>query len=490
MNRPVKTIWHQRGAVAIIVGITIFVLVMIVGLVVDLGFLYTRKTELQNAADAAALAGAKELNGSTAGINAGTAKAIELAAANSVDFGGNPISITNSEIEFGPSPDGPWSSVAQAQSAPADKSFIKIDTSGILQGSHPTWFMRVAGFDATTTYGMAVAGRYTLHVSPLGVCAVDPSRPEHGFLRGVAYNIPELNPLGVQPDHIWINAVDAYPGPCTPANATPQVLAPFVCTGRAASITTLPGRVYYNTGREAVLEGPLNSRFGVPASYTGGHACSPDTAPADTNVKEFVCTNPPGGGPNPDNCFASATMPANSPRDWMDPATTTIPTQQSIETRPRTDPVAPRKPFNYPLRSSPEITDNFSKYGVLWSYSREISDFTTTPYTEYGPADWLNLYGGQAQNYPATSPYSTYVVPPAGPGAAHKQANRRVLNLVIINCRPELIVNEGGGCRTLPVLAIGKFFMQRKADLPQHLDVEFAGIMAPPMPPADIKLYR
>jgi len=44
---------RQRGAVAIMTALSLLLLIAMIGLVVDLGYLYTRKTELQNAADAA-----------------------------------------------------------------------------------------------------------------------------------------------------------------------------------------------------------------------------------------------------------------------------------------------------------------------------------------------------------------------------------------------------------------------------------------------------
>ena len=47
---------RQRGAVAIIVGLMAAVLVGFIGLAIDGGHLYLTKTELQNAADACALA--------------------------------------------------------------------------------------------------------------------------------------------------------------------------------------------------------------------------------------------------------------------------------------------------------------------------------------------------------------------------------------------------------------------------------------------------
>jgi Flp pilus assembly protein TadG len=52
---------NQRGATAVIVGASIFALVGFAALVVDLGNLYVARNELQNAADAGALAGARML---------------------------------------------------------------------------------------------------------------------------------------------------------------------------------------------------------------------------------------------------------------------------------------------------------------------------------------------------------------------------------------------------------------------------------------------
>jgi len=56
---------NQRGATAVIVGASIFALVGIAALVVDLGNLYVARNELQNAADAGALAGASVLYNDT-----------------------------------------------------------------------------------------------------------------------------------------------------------------------------------------------------------------------------------------------------------------------------------------------------------------------------------------------------------------------------------------------------------------------------------------
>jgi len=66
---------RQRGVVSVMIGVTIMMLLLMLGLVLDLGHLYIVKTELQNAADSCALSAARELatvSAATAG-NARTA---------------------------------------------------------------------------------------------------------------------------------------------------------------------------------------------------------------------------------------------------------------------------------------------------------------------------------------------------------------------------------------------------------------------------------
>ena len=60
----------ERGAVAVIVAILIALFIMFTALAVDIGHLYVAHNELQNAADAGALAGARFLyNGEGTAVN-------------------------------------------------------------------------------------------------------------------------------------------------------------------------------------------------------------------------------------------------------------------------------------------------------------------------------------------------------------------------------------------------------------------------------------
>ena len=79
---------REQGAVAPLVGILMVVFILCIALVVDLGHLHNVKVQLQRAVDAAALAGAQQLDGSTAtpdqDTKAGTV-AMKVLAINMVD---------------------------------------------------------------------------------------------------------------------------------------------------------------------------------------------------------------------------------------------------------------------------------------------------------------------------------------------------------------------------------------------------------------------
>ncbi|UUZ70754.1 pilus assembly protein TadG-related protein [Polaromonas sp. P1(28)-8] len=312
----------ERGAVAIIFGLTVVVLFAMGGVVLDLGHLYIAKAELQNAADAAALAGAKDLNETTAGINSAVNRAQTISTKNKYNFSTD-VTLALSNIEFGPTPDGPWSSVAAAQATPQGKTFIKVDTGLKVLG---TYLMRVAGVDTVSTFGLAVAGRFVNDITPIGVCAVDPANKtakytyptglteivEFGFRRGVTYDLFGMNPLGGGPsDPYLINPVDAPPTPCNPAHSSANFTAPFLCGGNSAVISSGVGQVYTNTGLSANLAESLNSRFG---SYQPSGKCIAASSPPDTNVKEYP--------------FAAT--PAT---EWMEPGGA-LPSQQSVELNP------------------------------------------------------------------------------------------------------------------------------------------------------------
>src|SRR5438552_1900555 len=196
---------RQRGVVAVIMGIAAIALFAFMGIAVDLAYTYSRKTELQNAADAAALSGAKQLNLTAAGVTAAQNAAIATFNQNHTgNFVGTSFVITPADLRLGscPNPDDvlplrtpnctfvALSSVT-TDAAAGNKSFLEVTTP---THTRNTFFMRVtdsANF-TTNTFGYSVAGRFVNDVTPIGVCAIDPANKTNKYIYDFPVGTSEL----------------------------------------------------------------------------------------------------------------------------------------------------------------------------------------------------------------------------------------------------------------------------------------------------------
>lgn len=451
---------RQQGAVAIIVALCLVVLVGMMGFVLDLGHLYVTKTELQNAADAAALSGAKELNGKVTGINNAINKAIEAAGKNKFNLNSTALVITATNIRVGACPSSgcmvPISTITTDALA-ADKTFLEVDTGSKSLG---TWFAQVLSSvnSNMVTSAVAVAGKYDVDITPIAICRIpDPgTTSELGYERGITYKISDSNPIGSGTMY-WIDPESSTPNVCSATSANDT--RPYLCTGTTGYTPIVGQTVNTNTGISTSQLESLDSRFD---SYGSQGKCDPATAPPDTNIKEYI--------------FDSKT--AGSPSDWMG----TDPASQSVKAVDLNDNTAPYDPCkkNQPCKTLPYAARTAADYGVLWSRYRPIGKTV---------ADWPTLYSGNtATNYPESSPYEqTSGKFFQAPSVSHPGvAGRRALNMVIVDCSA-----AGGVCRPATVLGVGKFFMQRKSNTSgNEIFVEFGGLLPTPLPSSDIKLYR
>lgn len=506
MRNTIHSMQRQGGAVAIIVGLSIFVLVVMLGLVLDLGQLYITKTELQNAADAAALAGAKDLDGTADGIDRAESQAISTADANSVRFGANAgaVVIASANIEYGPSPSGPWSVYAAARAAPAELSFLKVDTSDppILQGSLRTWFIQVLpGVSPDmTTFGMAVAGRYITPITPLGVCALRPAREtwvnygagadrykvEFGFIRGVSYDLQRINDTlsGLASGTaLYVHPTATSQTDCQESHGSADFAAPFLCTGRSAISGRTGSTVYTNTGLAAGKSiAALNTRFGQYGPPLDSSLNS-TVCPPDANIREYT--------PSVANNWMTSTQPPIDQMaifglaDWLAGVGDTRTPQ------PPPSLVNERENQGGCMQTGAgggaDCSDN---YGVLWSYTRPLRESGS-----FAPADWPALYpqGPTSSAYVEPSPYwyglanqgnPTYFLAPS-PAVSQSPNPRRVLNVVIVQCPAP----SGGICRPIPVIGTARFFMQRTATQAGWIAGEFAGLVPEAELSQDIRLY-
>jgi len=512
---------RQHGAVAIIVAICLVVLIGMLGLVIDLGHLYVAKTELQNAADAAALSGAKELDRSLAGVTRARDSAIEAARRNKYDLNATVVTLTAADnLWVGSCPDDGTCTMVRintvtTNAAAADKTFLKADTGS---KSLNTWFIQVLSnaLSSTRTFGMAVAGRYVVNIAPIGVCAIDPANPtlnnagellEYGYRRGMGYNLLAINDAkkglaGLSQVPLWINPIDVPPNACDPSNSSDSTLRPFICAGESSSIVD-GGSVYINTGVQSSQERFLNSRFDNSQSF-GNNKCDATANPPDSNVQKYTAPGPAGAVPA---CPPSSSdVKCGLPRDWTEPGLNAQPTAQTV----RLNSATPGKPVGYP-----NVPSNVGDLGALWTFSHAVrydgavTGNVGTPFTisDWGPAGGgANLYkldsDTSANGYPTTAgsgfPAGTQAAPynqPAGnkyhePPPTHPPglSGRRVINVAIINC--DVAAGGSGSCRTMPVKAIGRFFMTVEASFPSNFETEFAGIVDTGQLPRDVRLYR
>jgi len=102
---------RQRGVTAVMVAILMAVLCAFLALVINSGHIMSVRGELQNATDAAALAGARRLDGTAAGFDNARAAAQAYAALHITDKGQN-VTITGADVEI-----GSWSFTAPSASA-------------------------------------------------------------------------------------------------------------------------------------------------------------------------------------------------------------------------------------------------------------------------------------------------------------------------------------------------------------------------------------
>jgi hypothetical protein len=116
----------ERGSVLATSAIAMLSVLLAVGLGIDISRLYLTKTELQNAADAAALAGVSGLNGGNAGITEAVDRAVKTM--NNYDFNKTGVSFPRSSVEFAVNLDGNYMSEGDAFLSPTNIRFVRVTT--------------------------------------------------------------------------------------------------------------------------------------------------------------------------------------------------------------------------------------------------------------------------------------------------------------------------------------------------------------------------
>lgn len=453
--KPYRMIGNQRGVFAPMSAVLLMLIFTLCAMALGLSQLYNRKIELQAVADSVALAAARELNGTDAGIAAAVQKAATTATRFQYNYQ-DPVVWSDNAISFSDSPDGNW--IASGGGDATKMFYVKVDTAqlGGSVGLVQPVFAKLLSAAGTVDIGAyAVAGRVGVKVVPLAICALNNAPAtnraselvEYGFRRGIPYDLMNLNPGGPAAENFVIDPIVAA-GAAVPGNNTsPAVVGPFVCTGKMWIPRVTGGDIQVSRPFPInSLYQQLNSRFDV---FDSG-LCSPNGAPPDFNVKGFSGA-------------------------WMNP----------LQAKSFTAPYSSTTELLTVAEKTPAGGTTADKWGALWSFAKAVkyasyqAGQTEPPagYTTFSATstDFQSLYmnGVTPPGYPSPSaggsPYMALVTSPSNnPRLAEER--RRVLNVPLLACpvAPGINVNA-------TVLAVGKFFMTVPAT-PTAVVGEFAGI--------------
>jgi len=298
----------EQGAVLVLATICLLVFLLGVALCVDISHFYLVGTELQNGADAAALAGATALSASSAdgwGVTEATNRAVQTM--NSYEFNNTGITINPENVRFAVNladfdtaapPDSRGMSATDAATSAGPIRFVQVTLPpkevGVFFGQI------VLGSDSIDLRRRAVAGQSVAinrfcNFSPLSVVqddvtnaplqlSMDPSDPNYTncvansarFTRGCTYVIRMGPGGGVGPGNYLSLALGSDRGGADLRRRL--ALGVDGCYTLGEPVDTEPG---ISTG--PVKQG-LNTRFD---EYQGGNV-SPEDFPPDVNVIEGV----------------------------------------------------------------------------------------------------------------------------------------------------------------------------------------------------------
>ena len=265
----------ERGSILAMSAIGMLSLLLAVGLSVDITHLYLAKNELQNAADASALAGASGLNFNATGISIATARAVQ--EMNSYEFNNQDVQFTAANVRFAANLSDFDSGSGMDQTAAAGVAstirFVKVITPvspvpmsfvGFLLGNTRNLTAEAVG---------GVSAPLNVYVGYLPLFPVSDDAMST-YTPGNLYTIRGAPGNSVSPGNYQILAIDGSGGADDRTSLASGVQNPV---GPGGYVQTKPG---VTSG--AVRQG-INTRFDDYAA--GGSAVD---FPPDTNIQEGI----------------------------------------------------------------------------------------------------------------------------------------------------------------------------------------------------------
>jgi len=273
----------ERGSVVIMTAISMLLLILMVGLCIDVSRIYTVRAELQNAADAAALTAAKELNAGDTGITNAVARA--NAIVNTQGFGNANVTISSITFAKNLYPDSDYVDAATAKDNPENIRFVKVITQSV---STDMLFASSALGGSWSENRQAVAGSSS--IAPTTICdffpaavALTNSNPAVGSVLTLHFNQGTGTSAVLADMDYIILEVPNITGNGTVETALLTAGLPNFCKTLGDNIHMTPSS-NQNNGPRNSGDG-INTRFDVYANGYGNQL-QPTTFHPDSNIQE------------------------------------------------------------------------------------------------------------------------------------------------------------------------------------------------------------
>ncbi|HEX8502842.1 MAG TPA: pilus assembly protein TadG-related protein [Pyrinomonadaceae bacterium] len=271
MKRSESEKKRERGSVLAMGALGMLSFLLATGLCVDIGHFYLVKSELQNAADAAALAGASALNSGQAGIVLANQRA--TAAMNSYEFNTKGLKSQEFVVTYSASLESGYVDYGAALGQAANIRFVKVQTPTV-----PVQVFFAApvlgsskNLKAEATAGMSLPISDPCDFLPVSV--IDYGTP---IKPGDTYTFRSAPAGGVSPGNYQLLAV---------AGAGGQDVRVGIASGVDACAAA--GEEYAVDTKTGVTAGPV--RVGVNTRFDEyGPQVDPTRQPPDTNIQENI----------------------------------------------------------------------------------------------------------------------------------------------------------------------------------------------------------
>lgn len=258
---------HQSGSVALVVLMFLPMLLFMGGLGADLGKLYVAKSELQNAADACALAGAAQFDGQTGEQTRASSAGLTVAQKNSAYFQKNAITAGEVAITFPSSSNG------------VNGKYVRctITRSGITNWILPV--LNLMGGSANAAESVTVIATATTLPSqtacalPIGICQPDVAGKNPGdWLAGIASPNNGNKDTTLSGHFRWVDFTSGGGG----ANELADSLSGQQSTN--CSVQASADQYIGTPGYKASLRDDFNTRFGIKKKNEASSGYSPDVS--------------------------------------------------------------------------------------------------------------------------------------------------------------------------------------------------------------------